>query len=126
MKPHKRRMACAYPYYKLATWDDVSKTWRDGKKAFPTIGSACEAANDGQGGGSGRFRVSVVTEDGRNDIWPFINSDVFSCEDEDISGRVIGYEDDGLVVLVADEAGKVHHVPQADLELSGGGMVPCP
>ena len=66
MKPHQRRHTTAYPYYKLAVWDDRSMTFRDGKVAFATEDCATSAAT-----APGRYRLSVVTESGRRDLAPF-------------------------------------------------------
>lgn len=37
MKPHERRQAGAYPYYKLAAWDERLQTFRDGKDSHETL-----------------------------------------------------------------------------------------
>lgn len=67
MKPHARRAAQAGPYFKLAVWDKVSLTFRDGKVAFPTSEAALAAAKK-----PGRYRVSQVNPDGRRtDRAPF-------------------------------------------------------
>lgn len=68
MKKYQRRAASAYPYWKLATWDGVSLTWRDGKRAFASHDEASDAARKS---GAGRYRISVVTADGRRDLDPF-------------------------------------------------------
>lgn len=73
MKPHERRAACAYPYYKLATWNTLSMTWQDGKKAFDSEGAARMTAYLIQPVGT-RCRVSEVTEGGRRDLEPFVVS----------------------------------------------------
>lgn len=66
MKPYQRRQAAAYPYYKLAVWDARSLTFRDGKVAYRDAASAAlDAAVPG------RYRISVVTADGRRDLEPF-------------------------------------------------------
>lgn len=66
MKPHQRRKANAYPYYKLAIFDRQSFTFRDGKTAYATYEDAVEAAT-----APGKYRISVVTEDDRKDAFPF-------------------------------------------------------
>jgi hypothetical protein len=66
MKPHARRESNNYPYYKLATWDTRSMTFRDGRQAFVTKFDAVQSCP-----GPGRYRVSVVTADGRRDLEPF-------------------------------------------------------
>ena len=66
MKPHKRRQTQNYPYYKLATWDPRSFTFRDGKVAFPTQAKARGAATT-----PGKYRLSAVNETGRVDMEPF-------------------------------------------------------
>lgn len=67
MKPHERRQRGLYPYYKLAVWDPVSQTWRDGKTTYQSADAATQAAWR-----PGRYRVSAVLEDGgRDDLAPF-------------------------------------------------------
>lgn len=68
MKPYERRAQGAYPYYKLATWDAISYTWRDGKRALATAG---EAHAEAKRAGPGRYRISTVTDSGRVDGEPF-------------------------------------------------------
>ncbi len=63
MKPYQRRQAAAYPYYKLATWDPRSLTFRDGKVAFPTQVHAIESIDT-----EGKYRISEVTDAGRKDL----------------------------------------------------------
>lgn len=65
MKHHQRRAAGAFPYYKLATWDAVSMTWRDGKRQYQTREEATAAAP------TGKNRISEVTDAGRRDDPPF-------------------------------------------------------
>lgn len=67
MKPYERIAANAYPYFKLATWDARSLTFRDGKHARLTEGDARQDARQ-----PGTYRVSVVTAAGRTDLEPFI------------------------------------------------------
>lgn len=67
MKPYERRAADAYPYYKLAVWNERAFTWHDGKKAFPTEEEARRAAPKGA-----KCRVSRITEAGREDLEPFV------------------------------------------------------
>jgi hypothetical protein len=66
VKPHERRQAKAYPYYKLATWNARNQCWNDGKAAYPTDAEARAAAVK-----PGRYRVSEVTEHGRRDLPEF-------------------------------------------------------
>ena len=66
MRNHERRRIHAYPYYKVATWDPISLTFRDGKTAFPSSRLAYASIS-----GPGRFRLSEVTADGRVDMEPF-------------------------------------------------------
>ncbi len=66
MKPSQRRAANQYPYFKLATWDGISMTFRDGRKAYATERDAQSAAK------TGKNRVSVVKETGREDLEPFM------------------------------------------------------
>ena len=61
MRPFERRAASAYPYFKLARWDALNATWREGKRAYPTEAAARADAN------LGKFRISEVTATGRND-----------------------------------------------------------
>lgn len=53
-------------YYKLAKWEDRSFCFKDGKTAFNTEAEARVAAK-----AAGRYRVSTVTEEGRQDGEPF-------------------------------------------------------
>ncbi len=66
MKNHARRATGNYPYFKLAIWDSVSCTWRDGRKAFPSTIAAMNTAVK-----PGRYRLSKVTDTGREDLEPF-------------------------------------------------------
>lgn len=66
MKPHERRAANAYPYFKIAAWDERSFTWRDGKRAFPS-----EAAAKAEAKIPGKYRLSRVEDYGRIDLEPF-------------------------------------------------------
>lgn len=66
MKAHERRSADAFPYFKLAAWDERSFTWKDGKVAFPSEGEARGAATR-----AGRYRLSRVEASGRVDLEPF-------------------------------------------------------
>ena len=56
----------AYPYFKLAVWDGISMTFRDGKLAFPTQERAKMAALK-----PGKYRLSEVSEAGRRDFEAF-------------------------------------------------------
>jgi len=53
-------------YYKLATFCQISLTWKDGKKAFQSEAEAASAARK-----PGRYRISMVDEKGRHDQAPF-------------------------------------------------------
>lgn len=66
MKQHERRNAGGFPYFKLATFDPISLCFRDGKQAFPSVEAAHRAAKK-----PGRYRVSVVTAEGREDLHEF-------------------------------------------------------
>lgn len=66
MKHYKRRETQSFPYYKLATYDQISFCFRDGKIAYPDQATAEAAAK-----APGRYRLSVVTETGRNDLQTF-------------------------------------------------------
>lgn len=68
MKPHERRAAGNYPYYKIAVWDRRSLTFKDGYLAFNTEAAARREA---ERYGAGRYRISEVTADGRRDLEPF-------------------------------------------------------
>jgi hypothetical protein len=63
MKHYKRRETQQFPYFKLATFDQISFCFRDGKIAYKTETDARNAARQ-----PGRYRVSVVTESGRTDL----------------------------------------------------------
>jgi hypothetical protein len=66
MKPHERR-ASGYPCYKLARWDERLQTFVDGRSVYATEAKARAGRR-----GSGRYRVSLVTADGRRvDYEPF-------------------------------------------------------
>jgi hypothetical protein len=66
MKHHKRRETGSFPYYKLATFDQISFCFRDGKVAYPDEQAAKAAAKT-----PGRYRLSIVTESGRRDLDTF-------------------------------------------------------
>lgn len=66
MKPHERRKHGNYPYYKLATWDARSMTFRDGKTAYDSEDAALADIIE-----PGKYRISIVTADGRTDMPPF-------------------------------------------------------
>jgi hypothetical protein len=66
MKPYERRAANAYPYYKLAEWDERNTCWKDGKQTFERIGLAMAAARK-----PGRYRISAINDAGRRDLEPF-------------------------------------------------------
>lgn len=65
MKPYQRRKGERYPYYKLATWDPISLTWRDGKKAYTAIADAIKGLPPG------KYRMSIVGSEKRTDFAPF-------------------------------------------------------
>ena len=67
MKPHQRRTEGNYPYYKLAVWDARSFTYRDGKVAYDTAEDALAEAEKSPG----KYRISAVLVDGRDDLAPF-------------------------------------------------------
>jgi len=67
MKPFERREHAAYPYYKLATWDDRNFAWRDGKSVQETESAAIAEASK-----PGRYRISRIEESGRIDLTPFV------------------------------------------------------
>lgn len=62
----ERRAAGTATYYKLATWDARSFTFKDGKVAFETRAEAGWAATK-----PGRYRISEVSDSGRTDFEPF-------------------------------------------------------
>jgi hypothetical protein len=66
MKPHERRAANAYPYFKLATWDARNLCWRDGKYVCET-----EVAARADAKAPGRYRISRIDDSGRTDLEPF-------------------------------------------------------
>ena len=68
MRPFERRSGRAYPYFKLAVWDERAFTWRDGKRAF-----ASEAEANRQAPKGAKCRISRVDEAGRTDLEPFQN-----------------------------------------------------
>jgi hypothetical protein len=53
-------------YFKLATFCQISMTWKDGKKAFSTEADAIAAAKK-----PGQYRISHVQQNGRTDKEPF-------------------------------------------------------
>lgn len=59
MKMHERRANESFPYFKLATWNTVSFTFRDGRVAYGSEQEARSAARK-----PGRYRISQVNEDG--------------------------------------------------------------
>jgi len=66
MKPNQRRAQHSFPYFKLATFDQISMCYRDGKTAFATESDAAASAKS-----PGTYRVSIVRENGRQDLTPF-------------------------------------------------------
>jgi hypothetical protein len=66
MKPAVRRDSQCFPYFKLATFDNVSFCFRDGKQAFESESAAAAAAKR-----PGKYRVSIVTANGRRDLPAF-------------------------------------------------------
>ena len=64
MKPHERRAAGAYPYFKYARWDERLACWREGSGAFDSM----EAAKaDAVKLGPGRYRLSIIDDNGLRD-----------------------------------------------------------
>lgn len=69
MKPYERRATGQVTYYKLATWDAVSHTWRDGRRTYHSPERARLAALKE---GRGRYRISrVIVGQPRVDLEPF-------------------------------------------------------
>ena len=66
MKPYERRRTGKTTYYKLATWDERNLAFRDGKRGFDTPAAAVAKAII-----PGRYRISKVTEAGREDLMAF-------------------------------------------------------
>jgi len=66
MRPFERRAAAAYPYFKLAVWDDLFCTWKVIPKAHATEGAARRAARK-----PGRYVVCRVDESGKTELGPF-------------------------------------------------------
>ena len=67
MRPFERRAAGAYPYYRLARWNEVFGTWLDGKPTYETEELAQHAAKRLPG----RYRISRYDAAGRTDLPPF-------------------------------------------------------
>ncbi len=67
MRPFERRAAQAYPYFKIATWDERQQCWKDGRHAFPTEAEARRQAPKGA-----RCRISRIDESGRTDLEAFV------------------------------------------------------
>lgn len=55
-------------YYKVARFDSVSMTWRDGRLAFDSHQNAIDSIKK-----SGRYRLSLVDSEGRHDLEPFVH-----------------------------------------------------
>ena len=66
MKSYERRQLGKTTYYKLAEWDNRNFAFRDGKQSFDTPVVAAHMAIR-----PGRYRISKVTEAGREDLEPF-------------------------------------------------------
>jgi hypothetical protein len=66
MRGFERRESGSYPYFKLATWDDRSMTYRAGKVTFPTDGEAKRAAVR-----PGRYRIESFEESTSSTGEPF-------------------------------------------------------
>jgi hypothetical protein len=66
MRHFERRLDSAFPYYKIAAWDSISLTFRDGRATFHSEGEARSKAKPGI-----KHRVSRVDESGRTDLEPF-------------------------------------------------------
>lgn len=66
MKAYERREVNAYPYFKLATWDTRSFTWKAGKATAKT-----EDAARAMAGNPGRYRVERFEESASCGLEPF-------------------------------------------------------
>lgn len=66
MRPYERREANAYPYFKLAVWDERNAVWKAGKTAQETE-AACKALAKKPG----RYRVSRCEDGGITNLEPF-------------------------------------------------------
>lgn len=66
MHPYERRETNAYPYFKLATWDDRFATWKAGKRVVETEAAAVALAK-----GRGQFRVERFDEGSSETLPPF-------------------------------------------------------
>lgn len=58
-RPHERRAAGAYPYYRLGTWCRLSVAYRDNATPHATVADAKAAATK-----PGKYRITEVTERG--------------------------------------------------------------
>ncbi len=69
MKHYERRELNAYPFFKVAVWDERSCTWRDGKKSFASEQAAVASVPSGT-----KARLSRVEDGGRRlDLAPFVS-----------------------------------------------------
>ena len=66
MKNYERRASGNTVWFKLATWEDRSYTWKDGRIAFGSEAEARAAARK-----PGKYRVSRVVDGARTDLEPF-------------------------------------------------------
>lgn len=58
-RPHERRRAGAYPYYRLATFQPHLCTYRDSPKPYPTERAARAGAK-----AKGTYRITEIRENG--------------------------------------------------------------
>ena len=66
MKTNHRRTQGSFPYFKLAKFDQISMCYRDGKIAFASETDAAASAKL-----PGKYRISIVHENERQDLAPF-------------------------------------------------------
>jgi hypothetical protein len=66
MRPFERRETDAYPYFKLATWDDRAMVWKAGKTVQETEAACLKLARK-----PGKYRVSRFDESGPVNLDPF-------------------------------------------------------
>lgn len=66
MRHYERRLTGAFPYFKLAVYDERNFTFRDRRIAYETEAEARAAASR-----PGRYRVSRIEERKRLDLEPF-------------------------------------------------------
>lgn len=58
-RPFERRADGSYPYFRLATWSEISLTYRDDPTAYASWGDAHVTARK-----PGRYRITEIKEDG--------------------------------------------------------------